>query len=146
MRKRGGLGSTLSLWEEDLAIMFLFGGCGLSRGKKSPKQLGINITFSPTLEAFVFLYLSLSLKHKKMWGKKSLTSLGGSVWLKEDASDLPGCPSLASVSASGRSWLCASLRSRSCCFGTGTAGEQIGKAQGGWSRLTSLPRSKTEMH
>lgn len=26
------------------------------------------------------------------------------------------------------------------------AGEQIGKAQGGWSRLTCLPRGKTEMH
>lgn len=24
--------------------------------------------------------------------------------------------------------------------------EQIGKAQGGWSTLTSLPRGKTEMH
>lgn len=35
MWKGGGLGSTLSLWEEDLAIMFLFGGCGLSREEKS---------------------------------------------------------------------------------------------------------------
>lgn len=78
--------------------MFLLGGCSLfrvaSRGK-SPKQLGIYITsppppfffldctIMPTLEALVFskgfLYLNLTLKYKKMQGKKSLASLAASI-------------------------------------------------------------------
>lgn len=98
----------------------------------------------------VFLYLSLALKHKKMWGKKPLASLAGSEWWMKMQlmcqSAHPGAVWVPVAAAGSVPLSEGAALALELLAAASHAGEQIGKAQGGWSTLTNLPRGKTEMH